>query len=99
MGSMAAVRRDRSCTQHDAWPSGVVRIVAGDPTRVREIGVGKLGNPERQCNVFRSLRNQPGRGDRCFLPTVFLDQVARRGVLGVSRNRQLLRKVFHDVAA
>ena len=87
MGSVAAIRRDGSCTQHDAWPSGVVRIVAGDPARAGEIGVGKLGNPERECDVFRSLRNQPGRGHRDVLQIVLPDEMAWSGVPGISRDR------------
>ena len=47
MGSVAAVRDDRGCTEPDARSGSAVRFVAGNPAWPCEVSVGKLGNPER----------------------------------------------------
>src|SRR5207248_5671307 len=97
MANLAAVCDDRGRAQPHAGPSSALRFVTGDPARTRQIRLGKLGNSQCQRALLHAFGNQPGSGNRCFVQTIFSDQVAWRSVSGVSGRAKFVRKGFSTV--
>src|SRR4051794_29381798 len=63
LANLADVCDDRSGAQHHARSCSALRSVAGDPPRAWKIGVGELGNSERECALFHAFGDQFGSGN------------------------------------